>query len=241
MLFNKGVFFSPILPVLALSEKSRILFAHSTYRMTQKLSATIRTENGSKASAALRSAGKLPAVVYGAQQTAQSITLIAKEFEKVWHDAGESSIVELSGLGTDLSVLIQDVSVDPLYGTPTHADLLAVRTDETIEVTVPLEFVGVAPAEKLGGTLIKVLREIDIEALPKDLPHSIEVDISTLVTFEDQIHVSNLVMPTGVTAVTDSEEVVALVQEAGETEEESSTADVSAVEVVKKGKEEPAE
>jgi len=206
--------------------------------MSQTLTATPRTEAGTKACRALRAQGKVPAVVYGAGHEAQSITLVAKEFDKIWHEAGESTIVELGGLGKMLSVLIQDVSVDPLYGTPTHADLFAVRTDEAIEVTVPLEFTGVAPAEKLGGTLIKVMHEIDIEALPKDLPHSIDVDVSALVTFDDQIHVSDLVLPTGVTAVTDGEEVVALVQVAGEAEEEAVVADVSTVEVAKKGKEE---
>jgi large subunit ribosomal protein L25 len=208
--------------------------------MSQKLTATPRTEMGTTACRILRTKGMMPAVVYGAGKEAQSITLVAKEFDKIWHEAGESTIVELDGLGSMLSVLIQDVSVEPLYGTPTHADLLSVRTDEAIEVTVPLEFVGVAPAEKLGGTLIKVMHEIDIEALPKNLPHSIEVDISTLVTFDDQIHVSDLVLPVGVSVVTDGEEVVALVQEAGEAEAEATPVDISTVEVAKKGKEEPA-
>jgi large subunit ribosomal protein L25 len=179
-------------------------------------------------------------VVYGASAETTPVTLDLKAFEVAWREAGESTILSLTGLPKELSVLIQDVSVDPLYGTPTHVDLLAVRTDRTVEVTVPLEFTGTAPAEKLGGTLIKVLHEIDIEALPKDLPHSIVVDVSTLATFQDQIHVSDIVLPAGVSAVTEPDEVVALVQEAGEDEGSTGTADIASVEVVKKGKEEPA-
>lgn len=206
------------------------------------LTAAARTEKGSRVSSELRADGKIPAVVYGPAHDAQAITLDTKAFEKVWHEAGESTVVELAGLGKDLSVIIHDVSVDPLYSTPTHADLFAVRTDQAVEVTVPLEFTGSAPAEKeLGGTLIKVLHEIDIEALPKDLPHNIEIDVTVLKTFDDQIHVRDIVLPKGVTATTSGDDVVALVQEArAEEEETTASADVSAVEVEKKGKEEEA-
>lgn len=231
--------YTPIVPALALSTKSSILLQRIENTMSQKLSATPRTEKGTAACRRMRAQGNMPAVVYGAGLEVQAVTLVAKDFGKVWHDAGASTIVELSGLGKELSVLIQDVSVEPLYGTPTHADLLAVRTDQKIEVTVPLEFVGTAPAEKLGGSLIKVIHEIDIEALPKDLPHSITVDVSSLITFEDQLHVSDIVLPSGVTVVTDAEEVVALVQVAGEEEEDATPVDIGAVEVAKKGKDEP--
>jgi large subunit ribosomal protein L25 len=209
--------------------------------MKATLTAERRTSVGSHACTKLRAAGIVPAVVYGAGEKAQPITLQGVEFEKVWRTAGESTTVQLIGLGKELTVLINDVSVDPIYGIPTHADLLAVRTDQTVEVSVPLVFVGVAPAEKeLGGTLIKVMHEIDVEALPQDLPHEIEVDVSALVTFEDVLHVMDLVLPKGVAAVTDGAEAVALVQEAVVVEEEAPAADVDLTEIAieKKGKEE---
>ncbi len=211
--------------------------------MTLTLSAKPRSEKGTRACRALRTQGLVPAVVYGAGAEPQSLTLTAKEFEKVWHDAGESTIIELSGLAKKATVLIHDVTVDPIYSLPTHVDLYAVRTDQAVTVEVPLVFVGVAPAEKeLGGTLIKVMHELEVEALPKDLPHEIEVDISALVTFEDQLHVRDLVLPAGVQATAEPDEVVALVQAAHEMEEESAAAaDVTAVEVEKKGKEESAD
>lgn len=210
---------------------------------TPKIAAEARTSRGSKASKALRVTGRMPAVLYGPNDAATPLTLVISEFEKVWAQAGESTVLTVTGLGADKDVLIQDVSMDPIYSIPTHADLYAIEKNKPVEVTVPLVFVGVAPAEKeLGGTLIKVAHEIDIEALPKDLPHEIEVDISSLKTFDDQIHVADIKMPSGVTAVTDTEEVVALVQGAREEQEESAgTTDLSAIEVEKKGKEETEE
>jgi large subunit ribosomal protein L25 len=210
--------------------------------MTLSLQAEKRTATGTKACAGLRKDGKVPAVVYGAGDETEAVTLNTKEFERIWNEAGESTVVNLEGLGKDKSVLIQEVAVDPLYGTPVHADLYAVRTDQAVEVEVPLSFVGVAPAEKeLGGTLIKVMHALAIEALPKDLPSEIEIDIEALKTFNDQIQVKDVALPTGVTATVDAEEVVALVQEAREEEEpEVEAADVADVEVEKKGKEEEA-
>lgn len=210
--------------------------------MELTLSVTKRTTSGSKVAKALRSAGELPAVVYGAVKETQPITLKTVEFEKVWKSAGESTLISLDGLGSETLVLIQDVTTDPLYNTPIHADFLAVNADKPVEVDVPLVFVGVAPAEKeLGGTLVKVMHEIEIEALPKNLPHEIEVDISSLKTFDDQVRVADLVLPKGVTVRVGESEVVALVQEVKEVEEVPAEAvDVTTVEIEKKGKEEEA-
>ncbi len=202
-----------------------------------------RSQIGSKASKKLRASGLVPAVVYGAGEEPVHVTVKAVDLEKAWTEAGESTVVSLSGLDKAKDVLIQEVAVDPVYGTPIHADLYAVRSDVAVEVNVELVFAGVAPAEKdLGGTLIKVMHEIAVEALPKNLPHEIVVDISGLKTFDDQIHVRDIALPAGVTAVSEADEVVALVQEAQEETEESATpTDVSAVEVEKKGKEEEGE
>lgn len=206
--------------------------------MVEKLKAEKRTKSGTKACKALRMEGKLPAVVYGDSKEADMISVSMKDFEQVWKKAGESSIFTLEGLEKEKSVLIQDVTLDPLYGTPLHADFYAVQTDKEVTVEIPLVFEGVAPAEKeLGGTLIKVLRSIEIEALPKNLPKEIVVDVANLKTFEDQLHVKDLALPAGVKATAVPDEVVALVQEAKEETEEVGPVDVSAVEVEKKGKE----
>lgn len=208
--------------------------------MTHNLQAEKRTKSGSKASRDFRAQGKMPAVVYGPTKETESILINAKEFEKIWSEAGESTVLNLSGLGKEVSVLIQDVSFDPLYNVPTHADFYAVQTDVMVDVEVPLEFIGVAPAEKeLGGTLLKVMHTLSIEALPKDLPSEIQIDISSLATFDDQLQVKDIVLPQGVIADADPEEVIALVQAPREEEVfETEPAEVAEVEVAKKGKEE---
>lgn len=207
--------------------------------MTHTVTVEKRTEGGSKACRAFRAQGKMPAVVYGPDEETVTILMNTKEFEKIWGSAGESTVITLEGLDKKISVLIQDVAHDPLYGTPTHADFYAIQTDKIVDVEVPLVFTGVSPAEKeLGGTLIKVMFTLSIEALPKDLPSEVEVDISKLVTFEDQIQVKDITLPQGVVADAEPEEVVALVQAPREEEEsEEATGDVSEVEVEKKGKE----
>lgn len=195
-----------------------------------------RTAVGSKACQALRKEGKIPGVIYSEGKEAEMVTLSVKEFEKVWKEAGESAIVTLTGLDKDRAVIIQDVELEPLYDTPLHVDFYGVRTDRAVTVEVSLVFTGIAPAEKeLGGTLLKVLREIEIEALPKHLPKEIVVDISSLKTFDDQILVKDIALPEGVRTTLEADEVVALVQEARE-EEVSEAVDISEVEVEKKGK-----
>jgi large subunit ribosomal protein L25 len=179
----------------------------------------------------------IPATIYGAGKENALIAVSRSAFEKVWREAGESSLVELSGLASPETVLIHEVAKDPVYGEYIHADFLRVDANEKVSVSIPLSFVGTAPAEKdLGGILIKVLHEVEVEALPKDLPHTVEVDISSLATFEDKVLVKDIKLPAGVTLTNDDEDVVALVQEAVAEEEATTPADVSSVEVAKKGK-----
>ena len=106
---------------------------------------------------------------------------------------------------------------------------------------VPFEFKGEAPAVKSGlGTLVKVMHEIEIEAKPKDLPHGIEVDVLRLKTLEDQIIVKDVTLPPGVTSITNGDEVIAMISAIREEEEEevAPEADLSQIEVEKKGKKE---
>jgi len=138
--------------------------------------------------------------------------------------------------------LIHEVDLDPLTNQPRHVDFYAVTKGEKVQVAIPIEFVGESPAVEAGANLVKVLHEIEIEADPMNLPHEFTVDLSVLATVNDQIHVRDIKLPSGVTLVTDAEEVIALVQEvAAEKEEVAEPADITSVEVEKKGKEEGAE
>lgn len=204
----------------------------------QTLTATKRSKADKLES--VRSNGMIPAVIYGAHVENTSISVSSIDFIKAFKEAGESSTIVLDLASKKIDVLIHEVQVDPVRGFPIHVDFLAVDMNKAVEVQIPLEFIGVSPAEKAGlGSLMKVLHEVEITALPKDLPHSIKVDISVLLTLQDQIHVKDIVAPTGVTILTESTEVVALVAPAkAEKEEEAAPVDLSAIEVEKKGKKE---
>lgn len=191
---------------------------------------------------AIRDNGMVPAVVYGARVENTMISVSSIDFEKILKVAGESSTIVLEikdekEKSTKVDVLIHDMQKDPIRGFPTHIDFLAIDMNKTIEVTIPLEFIGIAPGEK-EGVLVKTLHEVEIEALPKDLPHNISVDLSVLVALDDQIHVKDLAIPSGVKMITDENEVVALIAPIKEEVVEEAPVDLSAIEVEKKGKKE---
>ena len=187
----------------------------------------------------LRKAGEMPAVFYGMGKESTPISVSIIDFKKIWRDAGESSTVTVSTPEGDLNTLIHDVQVNPITDEPIHADFLVIDVNKAIQVNVPIEFEGVSSAVKGGlGTLVKVLHEVEIEALPKDLPHNLVVDISKLETVDDQILVSDIVLPKGVIMVTPAEEVVASIALQKEEVEDSTPIDLSAIEVEKKGKKE---
>ncbi len=189
----------------------------------------------------LREAGEIPAVFYGAGESSTAISVAKGEFKKVWRQAGESSAVKVDMDGKSVDVLIHEVQVDPVSSDPIHVDFLVIDMKKKIKVNVPLEFVGVSGAVKSGiGNLVKVLHEIEIEALPADLPHNLEVDISTLETLDNQVFVSDIKLPAGVVAITAGTDVVAsVVAQVEEKVEEAAPVDLSAIEVSeKKGKKE---
>lgn len=189
---------------------------------------------------ALRRAGSIPGIVYGAHHVATPIVVDARAFEKVLRAAGEATIVSLTGLGSPIPTLIHEVSLDPVKSKPQHVDFYAVTKGEKVTVAIPLTFVGESAAVDAGANLVKVLHEVEVEADPMSLPANIEVDIALLEHADDQIHAKDLVLPSGVELVTEPEEVVALAQEISE-EKEDAGADISSIQVEKKGKEDTEE
>lgn len=206
--------------------------------MTTNLNATKRDIFGKELVAA-RAAGQLPIVVYGAKEKPGSYFVSIKNFQKVLADAGESTIVSLETPVGKKDTLIHEIAYHPLTGAPIHADFLVVEANKPIKVHVPLEFTGEAPAEKAGFMVVKVLHEIEVEALPKDLPHELSVDISSLVDLASRITVADLKLPAGVTIEAELDEVLVSVTEAGEeVKEEEVPVDLSTIEVEEKGKKE---
>lgn len=211
--------------------------------MTIILPVTKRDE--SKTVKALRANGELPAVVYGPKQTSVSIALEVKVFEKTLKEAGESTVLELSGLEAPIDVLIKDVAFDPVKKIFTHVDFYAVEKGKLMTTNVHIEFVGEAPVEESGqGSVTKVLHEVMVTAKPDDLPAHIDVDISVLKTVSDKIHIKDIKLPVGVTIDADPEESVAVVSAARKAEEEEDgveAVDMSSIEVEAKGKTEETE
>ena len=176
--------------------------------LTMELTAHKRLITG-KGVRALRSEGKMPAVVYGAKDKTLSIEVSSKDFARVLKDAGESTVVQLSVDGTVKDVLIHEVDLDPVTHVPRHADFYAIQKGQKVEVEVPLEFIGIAPAVKeLGANVVKILHEVEVEAEATNLPHALTVDISTLTTLESYIAAKDIVLPKGVVLAGDPEEVV---------------------------------
>jgi large subunit ribosomal protein L25 len=206
-----------------------------------------RSADSAHKSQTLRHNGKIPAVFYGPKEKSTPIVLSYSDFMKAWKKAGESSVIVLKETSVGKvgvaheghEALIYDVDLHPVTGAPRHADFYVIEKGKKVKVHVQLSFDGVAPAVKdLGGILIKVLREVEIEAAPKDLPHDLKVDIAALKEMTSVIQAKDIALPAGVTLVSRPDEIVASVAQAVEEVEEAPAAvDMSTIEVEKKGKE----
>lgn len=182
-------------------------------KQTITLEATKREVTGKKVKR-LRLAGNMPATLYGHNIPSQTIAVDSKTFEKVYKQAGESTLVDLAvGSATPVKVLIQDVAKHYLNLKPIHADFYQVSMTEKLTADIPLKFIGEAPAIKeLGGVLVKNLQELKVECLPQDLVHEIEIDLAALKAFGDTITVSAIPVPAGITILNRAEETIVLAQ-----------------------------
>jgi large subunit ribosomal protein L25 len=171
----------------------------------------------------LRASGLIPAVLYGPGIENKNLSFDAKEFVKLFREAGKSSLVsiKIEGEKNTYMVLVTDIDTDPVSGNVIHADLYQPDLTKEIEAQVPLVFDGVSLAVKeLGGTLVKNISEITIKALPADLPREVRVDISKLKTFNDVILVKDLVLVGKAQVLKNPEEIVALATPVQQVEEE---------------------
>jgi large subunit ribosomal protein L25 len=165
----------------------------------QALAVQLRTEKGKEAARKLRSQGLIPAVVYGHREEAIPVTLNPQKLSKALRGgAGERSLIKLTIEGLQdgpvtKTVILKEKQIDPVKRTLMHVDLYTVAMDETIHVAIPVHVVGKAVGVELGGVLEQVLREIEVECLPGDIPPSIDVDVSAL-DIGDSIHVANITL-----------------------------------------------
>lgn len=228
------------------------------------LSAKIRKIQGKKVKT-LRSKGVLPVVLYGPKIKNENLEIDLKDFEKIFNEAGESTLISLETEGKKPArnasphsdaggeknlVLIHEVEFDPLTSKPTHVDFYQPILTEEIQVKIPLIIEGEAPAVKnLGGTLVKNISEIEVRALPQYLPKEIKINVSGLETFEDRVLIKDLQIPEGVKILRSPEETIAHVAQPEKVEEELKKPIEEKVEEVEKvekkakasGEEEPKE
>ena len=168
----------------------------------------------------LRHNGLIPAVVYGKKVAPVHISVGIKDLLKTIEVAGTSSLISLEIPDGKHNVLVDAVQYDPRSSAPIHVDFREVIMTEKLQTEIPLTFIGEAAAvEQLQGTLITPVDAVEVECLPGDLVHAIEVDTSVLNTFEDQIKVSDLKVPAGIIILTDPDEVIAMVEEPRSEEE----------------------
>lgn len=194
----------------------------------------------------IRAKGEIPGVIYGHGVDSMPISVEKVALKKAYAKAGSGTLVDLTiGDKKPIKALFHEPQSHYLTGEPIHFDLYAVKMDEEIETTIPIIFVGISPAvDELEGNFIANANELTIRCLPANLIPNVEVDISILKTFDDQIRIADLTIPETVQVNNDPEEVVALVTAPRSDEElESELAEDKAAEVAAVGAlaEEPAE
>lgn len=147
-------------------------------------------------SAALRRTGLIPLELYGKGVQNLHLTAPAKEFKKVLKEAGENTIVNAVLDGKKYPVIIHEVDRDGVGGDILNVDLYQIRMDEKIKLMVPLEFVGISLAVKeKNGLLVKSIHEVEVEALPMDVPHTLQIDISKITEIGQSLYVKDLELP----------------------------------------------
>jgi large subunit ribosomal protein L25 len=156
----------------------------------------------------LREQGVMPAVFYGPKEDATPIAINVRAFERLFKEAGETTLVKLKGIGEDKDTLIHDVQWHPVSDKPLHADFLVLEKGKKVTLNIPLEFVGSAPAEKLGHIVTKVLHEVEIEVAPHEIPQHLEVDLSKLENVGDHIAASEIKLPASAELKTAADETV---------------------------------
>ena len=198
----------------------------------------------------LRREGIVPGVVFGKDSPSIPVQVEAKAFDTIYRQAGRTSIVKIKvdGKGAAKSAIIKEIQRHPLSGRPVHVDFFLVNLTQEMQADVPLSFVGIAPAiEQENGTLMTPLDHLKVKALPAEMPHEIQVDISSLVDLETAIHVRDLSLDARVTVLNDPDELLARIlpprveEEPEVPAEEAATEEAEAAQAVPEGEGAPAE
>lgn len=192
--------------------------------MDLKLSAQLRPE-GEKTPA-----DRLPAVLYGKGRENVNLSLDLNDFVKIFEAAGESNLIELTVDGQEtVKVLVKEVQQELIKDRPRHVDFYQVNMKDKIKTEIPLHFIGESKAvRELGGVFLREIDGVEVECLPGDLVDHIDVDISSLNTFDDEIRLNDLKLPDGMRLLAETNEIVAQVAEPAKQEVEEKPEDAPA-------------
>lgn len=172
------------------------------------LTAETRSEHGSGPAGRLRRTGKVPAVVYGLDADAQSVSVGALELERILHGAaGANTLITLKLGSDDTLALARQIQRHPTRGDLIHVDFVRVRRDVAVSAEVPLQVEGEAPGARQGGMLEQLLFSVTVEAMPGRIPTEIVVDVSGL-DLGDQIRIAELPVPDGVALQHEEDQLV---------------------------------
>jgi len=205
--------------------------------------ATARDQAGKGAARTLRSKGFIPAVIYGHGRDPLSLSLNARDLDKLLgHIQAESTVIEVSVGGTTAKTLIREIQRHPIKRQILHVDFQALVAGEKVTVSIPIVLEGIPEGVRLGGGVLdQTLRELEIEVDPSSIPDHIEFDVTNMV-IGDSVHVSDLKMPDGVEVLDDPETSVAVlaapravIEETAATEPVEGAEGVAEPEVIGKG------
>ena len=170
-----------------------------------------RTDFGSRPSGRLRREGKVPAVVYGLGSEAVPITVVSRELQHILAgEAGANSLITLDVDGQSVLTLARQIHRHPTKGILVHVDFIRIDRDVAVSAEIPIHLVGEATGVKDGGLLEQLLFHLTVEAMPGNIPVSIEIDVERL-AIGDQLHVEDISLPEGVATEVESDFVVAQV------------------------------
>ena len=194
-----------------------------------KLVVRPRTVLGKKVGA-LRREGRLPGVIFGKHADSTPVETDTMTFQKGYRRWGQTTLLSLTGLdGGEVPVLVHDVSREPRTGSLLHVDFARVSLTEKTHAVVPLHFAGESPAVRThGGVMVHALSEVRIEALPQDIPHQIDVDLSKIEQIEDTLYVRDLVVDASKIEILNDGDAVVAKAVAPRAEEEVKPAAVAA-------------
>jgi large subunit ribosomal protein L25 len=179
---------------------------------TAQLTATPRTGTGKGAARKMRAAGQIPGIIYGHAREPQALAINTRDFEKLLeHISAESTVIELAVGGKMSRTLIREIQRHPFRREFLHVDFQELVAGETVSVRIPIVLVGVPEGVRLeGGVMDQTLRDLEIEVDPVNMPNHIDVNVENM-KIGESVHVSDLTLPPGVTAITEGDTTIVVV------------------------------